>query len=410
MRAYERLLRYVKFNTESDEETLTHPSTENQFILANELASELKELGCDRVQVSDKCYVYAKLSATAGYEDAPKLGFIAHMDTSPDFSGEGVNPIIHENYSGEDIVLDKFGTVLSSSTFPHLSRLKGRTLITTSGNTLLGADDKAGIAEIMTLIEKIKVESLAHGPLRFAFTPDEEIGEGADNFDVELFDADFAYTVDGGEEGSLEYENFNAAAARFEIKGFNVHPGSAKNTMINAALVAIEINSMLPGFETPSHTDGYDGFYHLTDINGDVGMAKLYYIIRDHDHNSYMARLNTLAHIEEIINEKYGEGTCELSIREQYKNMATKIAPCMHLIDNAKLATERAGITPTVEPIRGGTDGARLSFMGLPCPNLGTGGYAFHGPYEHITVEGMDKVVEILANITDIYKSQITEK
>ena len=409
MRAYERLLNYVKFNTESDEDSLEHPSTEHQFVLARALAEELTALGCKDVCVSDKCYVYAKLDATHGYEDAPKIGFIAHMDTSPDFSGEGVTPIIHENYSGEDITLNKF-TTLSTETFPHLKKLKGRTLITTSGNTLLGADDKAGIAEIMTLIENIKVKGLSHGPLRFAFTPDEEIGVGADFFDVPFFDADFAYTVDGGEEGSLEYENFNAAAARFEIKGFNVHPGSAKNTMINAALVAMEINAMLPGFETPSHTDGYDGFYHLTDVYGDVGMAKLNYIVRDHDRNMYMSRLATLSHIAEIINEKYGEGTCELSIREQYKNMICQIEPCMHLIDNAKLAIERAGLTPSVEPIRGGTDGARLSFMGLPCPNLGTGGYAFHGPYEHITTEGMDKVVEILENIVDIYSTHRTDK
>ena len=405
MRAYERLLNYVKFNTESDEDSLENPSTAHQFILANALAKELQELGCTEVSVSDKCYVYAKLGATDGFEKASRIGFIAHMDTSPDFSGEGVNPVIHENYSGEDIVLDKFGTVLSTATFPHLKKLKGKTLITTSGNTLLGADDKAGIAEIMTLIEQIKTNNLPHGPLRFAFTPDEEIGAGANFFDLDTFDAEFAYTVDGGEEGSLEYENFNAAAARFEIKGFNVHPGSAKNAMINAALVAMEINAMLPGFETPAHTDGYDGFYHLTDVYGDVGMAKLNYIVRDHDEHMYTARLNTLSHIAELINEKYGEGTCELSIREQYKNMITKIEPCMHLVENAKLATERAGITPTVEPIRGGTDGARLSFMGLPCPNLGTGGYAFHGPYEHITAEGMDKVVEILCNIVDIYKT-----
>lgn len=403
MKAYERLLKYVKICTQSSDESGLHPSTSCQFELANLLKDELVALGCTDVRLDDSCYLYAKLPATAGYESKPKLGFIAHIDTAPDFCGNGVSPIIHENYDGGLIALSDSGRSLDPEQFPHLKSLKGRTLITTNGKTLLGADDKAGIAEILTLVEELQERKTPHGTILIAFTPDEEIGEGADGFDVSGFGADFAYTVDGGPEGSLEYENFNAAAAKFEVNGFNVHPGSAKNTMINASLVAMEINSHLPTLETPSNTDGYEGFYHLTDMNGSVEKATLYYIVRDHSAELFEARLTTLYHIEKIMNEKYGAGTVKLEIKESYRNMKEAILPHMHLVDNAKRATEMAGLTPSVEPIRGGTDGARLSFMGLPCPNLGTGGYAFHGPFEHITAEGMDLATQVLINIVKLY-------
>lgn len=403
MRAYERLLRYVTVCTQSSEESGLHPSTSTQFKLAELLKDELASLGCTNIRLDEKCYLYATLPATAGYESKKKLGFIAHMDTAPDFSGENVNPVIYENYDGGAIVLSDSGRTLDPEQFPHLRSLIGRTLIATDGQTLLGADDKAGIAEILTLIEILTKNNIPHGCIQIAFTPDEEIGEGADGFDVEGFGADFAYTVDGGPEGSLEYENFNAASAKFEINGFNVHPGSAKNTMVNASLVAMEINSHLPTLETPSNTDGYEGFYHLTDMKGSVEKAILCYIVRDHDADIFNSRLKTLYHVEKIMNEKYGSGTVNIEIKESYRNMKEAILPHMHLVENAIRAIELAGLRASVEPIRGGTDGARLSFMGLPCPNLGTGGYAFHGPFEHITAEGMDTATEILVNIVKLY-------
>ena len=405
MKAYERLLKYVTVDTQSSDESGAHPSTESQRTLALLLAEELEALGCSDVRVDGGCYLYAKIPATAGCESAPRIGFIAHLDTAPDFSGNGVTPIITENYNGEALPLGSSGRVLDPAVFPHLKDLRGRTLITTDGTTLLGADDKAGVAEIVTLAQHLLTSGGAHGEVLIAFTPDEEIGEGADGFDVEGFGADFAYTVDGGCEGSLEYENFNALGATFTVNGFNVHPGSAKNTMKNAALIAMEINAALPSAETPALTEGYEGFYHLTDMQGCVESATLNYIVRDHSAELFEARRKTLLHIEKTMNEKYGEGTVKLEIRDSYRNMREMILPNIHLVDNAKEATRMAGIEPTVEPIRGGTDGARLSFMGLPCPNLGTGGYAFHGPYEHITAEGMDKVVEILLNIVNIYSS-----
>ena len=284
-----------------------------------------------------------------------------------------------------------------------MRELKGRTLITTDGTSLLGADDKAGIADIMTAIAEIIKENKPHGRLCIGFTPDEEIGKGADFFDVEKFGADFAYTVDGSKEGEIEYENFNASGAVFKVHGVNVHPGEAKNVMVNASLIAMEINGMLPPEETPRHTEGYEGFYHLTDMTGNVEYAELKYIVRDHDSKLFSDREEKLRSIEGLMNKKYGEGTVELEINESYRNMKEKIESCMHLIENAKTAIKREGIEPKISPIRGGTDGARLSFMGLPCPNLGTGGYAFHGPFEHITVEGMDIAVNIIKNIVDIY-------
>ncbi len=403
MKAYERFLKYVKINTKSSTESGTHPSDNNQFALANLLADELKALGATDVRVDDKCYLYARIPASNGYENAKKIAFIAHMDTSPDFSGENVNPIIVENYNGKKIELGSSGKFLDPEIFSHLPSLCGKTLITTDGTTLLGADDKAGISEIMTLAEEIINSETPHGEVLIAFTPDEEIGEGADNFDVSALGADFAYTVDGGKEGSLEYENFNACSATFEINGVNVHPGSAKNTMVNASLLAMEINAALPSFDIPSATEGYEGFYHLIRMEGTVERAALSYIVRDHSSELFESRKSLLEHIEKSVNEKYGAGTVSLTVKDSYRNMKEMILPHVHLVDNAIEAAKAAGVTPTVEPIRGGTDGARLSFMGLPCPNLGTGGYAFHGPFEHITVEGMNDVVEILKNIVSIY-------
>ncbi len=406
MKAYERLLNYVVVHTTSDEESTTVPTAKREFDLANMLVEELHAIGVHDAVVDDMCYVYATLPATPGYENAAKLGFIAHMDTAPDFSGENVKPRIIENYDGGDVMLGTSGRTLDNATFAHLASLKGRTLIVTDGTTLLGADDKAGVAEIVTMLEEIINEGMPHGKISVCFTPDEEVGSGADHFDVARFDADFGYTCDGGAEGELEYENFNAAAATFTINGFNVHPGEAKNKMINALLVACEINGMLPKGQTPRDTEGYQGFWHLTDLSGTTETAKLSYIIRDHDFESFTRRKVTLEKIAEVTNATYGEGTVTLAIREQYRNMKEKIEPCMHLIENAKKAMELAGVTPKVQPIRGGTDGARLSFMGLPCPNLGTGGYAFHGPYEHITVEGMDLSVKVLKNLVALYRDR----
>ena len=399
MRAYERLLNYVKIYTTSDEESTTVPSTARQFDLAKILVEELKSLGVSDARVDDKCYVYGTIPATAGYEDKKSIGFIAHMDTAPDFTGENVNPIVEENYDGEDVVLGTSGRVISVADFPHLKSLKGRTLIHTDGTTLLGADDKSGIAEIMTFVEEIINSNEPHGKICIGFTPDEEIGAGADHFDVKTFGADFAYTVDGGEENAVEYENFNAAGATVKFTGVNIHPGDAKDIMVNAALVAMEFNAMLPPTEVPSKTSGYQGFFHLTDMSGEVSTAKLSYIIRDHDEKKFADKKQVMEHAANIINQKYGEGTCVLEIKDQYQNMLEKIKPHMFLIDYAFKALEDAGENPKAVAIRGGTDGARLSFMGLPCPNLGTGGYNFHGPMEHITAEGMDTVVKVLHGI-----------
>ncbi|MBR5649529.1 peptidase T [Pseudobutyrivibrio sp.] len=399
MRAYERLLNYVKIYTTSDEESTTVPSTARQFDLAKILVEELKSLGVADARVDDKCYVYGTIPATAGYEDKKSIGFIAHMDTAPDFTGENVNPIVEENYDGEDVVLGTSGRVISVADFPHLKSLKGRTLIHTDGTTLLGADDKSGIAEIMTFVEEIINSNEPHGKICIGFTPDEEIGAGADHFDVKTFGADFAYTVDGGEENAVEYENFNAAGATVKFTGVNIHPGDAKDIMVNAALVAMEFNAMLPPTEVPSKTSGYQGFFHLTDMSGEVSSAKLSYIIRDHDEKKFADKKQVMEHAANIINQKYGEGTCVLEIKDQYQNMLEKIKPHMFLIDYAFKALEDAGENPKAVAIRGGTDGARLSFMGLPCPNLGTGGYNFHGPMEHITAEGMDTVVKVLHGI-----------
>lgn len=403
MRAYERLLKYVTIPTASDENSSSVPTTQAQFRLAELLVKELKELGLADAVVDEKCYVYASLPATPGCEDAPALGWIAHMDTVSDYAQHAVRPLIHENYDGGCLKLGDSGRILDPSVFPHLQGLKGRTLITSDGTTILGADDKAGIAEIMTLLEVVRERQIPHGRLCIGFTPDEEVGAGADYFDVEKFGAAYAYTVDGGAEGEIEYENFNAASATFAIHGVNVHPGSAKDVMVNASGVACEIQSKFPAGETPEHTDGYEGFYHLTRMSGDVADASLSYIVRDHDRENFRHRKQYLSLIADQMNERYGAGTVELILKDQYYNMKEKIKPCMHLIENAKAAAESVKITPKIQPIRGGTDGARLSFMGLPCPNLGTGGFAFHGPYEHVTVEGMDLAVQMLLEITRRY-------
>lgn len=403
MRAYERLIEYVKVPTPSAEESTTHPTSQCQFDLANKLVEELKTLGAVDVRVDGHCYVYGKIPASAGYEGKTKLGFISHMDTVSDFADHAVRPLVHPDYDGEDLKLGESGRVLEKSVFPHLSELKGRTLITSDGTTILGVDDKAGIAEIMTMVEELEKRDIPHGQISIGFTPDEEVGQGADLFDVPGFGAEFAYTVDGGREGEIEYENFNASGAKIKITGFNVHPGSSKDTMINAAEVACEIQSLLPEKENPRYTEGYEGFYHLTGMKGDVACAEMEYIIRDHDAEKFAAKEAYLREVAEKMNQKYGKGTVELEIHEQYRNMAEKIQPCFHLIENAQEAARRAGIQPQVLPVRGGTDGARLSYMGLPCPNLGTGGYACHGPYEHVTAEGMDQTVELLLELVKIY-------
>ena len=402
MKTHERFLNYVRIHTASSEDSTTVPTTARQFDLAKLLVEELHALGIENARVDDKCYVYASIPATAGCENAPALGFIAHMDTVPDFSGENVQPRIIENYDGGEVVLGNSGRTLSPEKLPHLPMLKGRTLIVTDGTTVLGGDDKAGIAEIITAVERILSENIPHGKICIGFTPDEEVGSGADNFDVAAFGADFAYTVDGGVDGEIEYENFNAAGAKVVVNGFNIHPGDSKNKMINALLVAMEFNAMLPA-ETPANTEGYEGFFHLTDMGGSVEKCEMSYILRDHSSEIMTARKATMEHAAKILNEKYGAGTVELGIRDQYRNMKEKIEPCMHLIENAIAAAKELGIEPRVQPIRGGTDGARLSFMGLPCPNLGTGDFACHGPYEHVTVEGMEKCTELVVKLVEKY-------
>lgn len=408
MRAYERLLKYVVVHTTSDENAETVPSTDREFALAKLLCDEMKELGIADAAVDEHCYVTGHIPPTPGYEDRMRLGFIAHMDTAPDCSGENVKPQVIPDYDGKDVPLGG-GLTLTVRQFPHLSALKGRTLITTDGTTLLGADDKSGIAEILTMVETIMKEDIPHGGISVAFTPDEEIGHGASLLDIPAFGVDAAYTVDGGAENEIEYENFNAAKAEFAVTGISVHPGDAKDRMINAALIACEIASMLPAAETPAHTEKREGFYHLTDIAGDVEHAKLFYIVRDHDAALFEGRLNTLRLIERTMNERYGAGTVTLTITEQYRNMLEKIRPHMHLVETVKRCIEAQGLEVIDRPVRGGTDGARLSFRGLPCPNIGTGGYAFHGPYEHITAEGMDAVVRILCGIVGEYAQRKAE-
>ena len=403
MRAYERFLNYVVVNTRSDDASETYPSTACQFDLGKVLVEELKQMGIEDARMDEFCYVYGSIPATPGYEDKPALGLIAHMDTSPECSGENVKPILHENYDGQDVTLPN-GTVLALSKFPFLADLKGETLITTDGTTLLGADDKAGIAEIMAAAEMLLASDKPHGKICICFTPDEEIGRGVAKFDIPGFGADFSYTVDGGDVGNLEYENFNADAAHVDVKGFIVHPGTSKNKMKNAINVAMEFHAALPVMDRPEHTQGTEGFFHLLNISGGVNDAHMDYIIRDFDRAKQEHRKETMHHIADCLNDKYGAGTVTVEIREQYRNMIEKLIPeHEHLLVNAREAIRMAGLEPKEVPFRGGTDGAMLSWKGLPCPNLGTGGFNFHGVGECITAERMDKAAQILLNIIEIY-------
>ena len=398
----ERFLEYVRINTKSDETTRVTPSTKGQLVLAEILCNELKELGLKDARISEYGYVYATLEKNCN-KDLPSIGFISHMDTAPDYSGENVNPRIVENYDGGDIKLND-SVVLSPKFSPELKQYIGQRLITTDGNTLLGADDKAGLAEIMTAVEYlINHPEIEHGDIKIGFTPDEEIGEGADHFDVEGFGADFAYTMDGGRIGELEFENFNAAGVKVKIKGVNVHPGYAKNKMLSSIMVANEFINSLPLDEVPEKTEGYDGFYHLTDINATVENSTLSYIIRDFFTDTFEERKNKMKEIEKELNNKYGEGTVVVEIKDQYRNMKEKIEPLMHIVENANEAMIEANITPNIRPIRGGTDGARLSFMGLPTPNIFAGGENFHGKYEYVPIESMEKAVEVIINIVKRY-------
>lgn len=399
MRAYERFLNYVPIWTTSDETSETVPSAARELKLAEMLAEEMRGIGISDARVDDKGYVYGHIEATPGYEEKPALGLIAHMDTVADASGENIKPRIIENYDGGDVNLGDSGKVLSAADFSHLPGLKGRTLVVTDGTTLLGADDKAGIAEILTAADEVIKSGMPHGRICIGFTPDEEIARGAKHFDVEGFGADYGYTLDGSKEGEIQFENFNASTAVFTIHGVSVHTGTAKNIMVNAQTLATEIHQMLPKNERPETTEGYEGFYHLVSINGSVTETRMKYFIRDFDRESFEKREERLREIAVLMNEKYGEGKVEVEITQSYRNMREVIESCYHLIEYAAAATKAAGVEPDVAPIRGGTDGARLSFKGLPCPNLGTGGYAFHGVYEHITVEGMDLTVRIIKDI-----------
>ena len=409
-RVIENFLEYVKIDTESAEGSETTPSTLKQHDLARLLARQLQEMGAQEITYDkERCYVYASVPASKGCENAPVLGFIAHMDTSPAVSGAGVKPRLIEDYDGGDIVLnegsvDTAQVILKVADFPELAGYKGRRLIVTDGTTLLGADDKAGVAEIMTMAEYLlKHPEVSHGKIRVGFTPDEEVGAGADYFDVKLFGADYAYTVDGGKLGELEYENFNAAGAKVRIRGRSVHPGEAKDKMRNALLLAQEFQAMLPAAENPMYTCGYEGFYHLDALNGTVEEALADYIIRDHDKETFEKKKVLFLQTGEFLNQKYGEGTFEITMKDSYYNMKEVIEKHMHLIDNAKEAMQELGIEPVVAPIRGGTDGARLSFMGLPCPNLCTGGQNFHGKYEYACADDMEKIAGLLVRIAEKY-------
>ena len=403
MRAYQRLLQYVQVHTTSDPTTGTHPSTQRQFDLARMLADELRALGVGDADVDEHCYVYGHLPATPGCEGRPALGLIAHMDTAPDASGEKVQPVLHENYDGRDVTLPGTGAVMKAADFPFLASMKGETLITTDGTTLLGADDKAGVAEIITAVETLIQDGLPHGPICIAFTPDEEIGEGASLFDLERFGADFGYTVDGGDVGGIEYENFNAASATVTVHGLSVHTGSAKGTMVNAANVAMEYHLSLPRMARPETTEGREGFYHLCQMTGDVTEAKLGYILRDHDAAKLEYKKDNMRQAADYFNGKYGPGTVTVELKDGYRNMIEKIRPHFHLVETARTAIQMAGLVPEEVPVRGGTDGAVLSWQGLPCPNLGTGGFNFHGVLECITAERMDKATQVVLNIIALY-------
>ncbi len=402
MNVVDRFLKYVKFDTQSDEFTNLWPSTPGQMIFAQHLEEELRELGLSEISLDDNGYLMATLPANTD-KPIPTIGFIAHLDTSPDLSGKHVNPRIVENYPGGDITLNaEKGIVLSPREFPELDHYKGQNLIVTDGNTLLGADDKAGIAEIISAVKYLRDHpEIKHGKIRIAFNPDEEIGQGAHKFDVEKFAADWAYTMDGGEIGELEYENFNAAVARITFTGRNVHPGYAKHKMINSIRIANTFTSMLPRWETPEHTEGYEGFYHLISIEGNVEKTVVTYIIRDHDRDRFERRKKKLQHLVRKINNEFPNST-EIDIKDQYYNMREKIEPVKYVVDIAEDAMRNVGVTPHVVPIRGGTDGAQLSFKGLPCPNIFAGGLNFHGRYEFIPIPSMEKAVDVIVEIARI--------
>ena len=397
-----RLLKYVKINTISDPKSETLPSTQIQFDLAKILVEDLREIGVKDATLDENCYVMGSIPGNA--KNAPAIGLIAHMDTSPEFSGENVKPQIIEDYDGNDIVLNKdLNIVMKVSDFPYLADFKGHTLITTDGTTLLGADNKAGIAEIMEVAKYfIDNPDVKHGDIKICFTPDEEVGRGTEKFDLEKFGADFAYTLDGSFEGEIEYENFNAASAVIKIHGTNIHPGSAKHKMKNSLLIAMEFNALLPVFDVPQYTEGYEGFYHLDEAGGTVELTTLEYIIRDHDMEKFTARKEFMTKAAAFINEKYGEGTAEVEIKDSYFNMREHILPVMHIVDSAVAAMEKTGVKPIVKAIRGGTDGAALSYKGLPTPNIFTGGFNYHGRYEAVSVQSMNKAI---ATVIEILKS-----
>ncbi|MPQ46219.1 peptidase T [Marinifilum sp. N1E240] len=399
----DKFIRYVKFDTESDTETGLTPSTPGQMVLAEELRNELEEIGLENVSLDENGYLMGTLPSNLDHE-VPAIGFVAHMDTSPDFSGKNVNPQFVENYNGEDIVLNQAeNIVMKVADFPELTQYKGQTLITTDGTTLLGADDKAGVAEIITAIEYLaKHPEIKHGTVHIGFTPDEEIGKGADFFNVKKFGAEFAYTLDGGEIGELQYENFNAAFAKITFKGRNVHPGMAKDKMINSMLIANEYLTRLPKEEVPEKTENYQGFYHLISMDGGVESSTLQYIIRDFDMDNYESRKKFVQDLCEEFNQKYGEGTVSIEMTNQYYNMREKVEPVKYIVDIAEEAMKQVGVDPMVIPIRGGTDGSRLSYMGLPCPNIFAGGHNFHGRFEYVPVESMEKAVEVILKIVEL--------
>ena len=403
MTLVDRFLQYVKFDTQSDELTNMTPSTPGQMIFARHLKDELEAIGLTEITLDDNGYLMATLPATPAYEGAPTIGFIAHLDTSPDMSGRHVSPRIVENYDGGDIVLNQTdGIVLSPSEFPELTDYVGQNLIVTDGTTLLGADDKAGVAEIMSAVAYLKEHpEIAHGKIRVAFNPDEEIGQGAHKFDVGLFGADWAYTMDGGAVGELEFENFNAAVARITFTGRNVHPGYAKHKMINSMRIANQFVIMLPRWETPEHTEDYEGFYHLVSMEGTVEKTVLTYIVRDHDRDRFERRKKELEHLVRKINHEF-PGCCSIDIKDQYYNMREQIEPVMYIIDIAEQAMREIGVEPKVQPIRGGTDGAQLSFKGLPCPNIFAGGLNFHGRYEFVPIPSMEKAEAVIVEIAKI--------
>lgn len=403
----ERFLRYIKIDTQSDENSEITPSTQKQFNLANLLKQELEVLGLSNISLDEKCYLMATLPANTD-KKIPTIGFIAHMDTSPDMPGAVENPQFIHDYNGDDIVINKEkNLVLTTTEFPELKEYIGNTLITTDGNTLLGADDKAGVAEIMTAIEfLVQHPEIKHGTIKVGFTPDEEIGRGVDHFDVKKFDAEFAYTMDGGGLGELEYENFNAAGAKIFIQGRNIHPGYAKDKMVNAMLVAMELNALLPMHQRPEHTVNYEGFYHLVKMEGTVENAMLQYIIRDHDKEKFEHKKSFITQAVDYMNKRYGSDVLKLELKDQYYNMKEMVLPVYHVVETARLAMEDLGISPVIVPIRGGTDGARLSYMGLPCPNIFAGGHNFHGKFEYVSLESMEKAVAVILKIIELYSTK----